>query len=92
MSSIPSNRTDDPRDYRDICVQDLALELTIAEERIRSLEADVASYRELSHHGIQHLAALTQDRDRLRRRLDFLRQEFQDLQAQCRRLTERRAA
>ncbi len=92
MSSIPSNRPKHPSDYRDICVQDFALELAIAEERIRSLEADVVSYRELSHQGIQHLAALTQDRDRLRRRLDVLRQEYQDLLAQCRRLTERRAA
>ena len=57
----------------------LAHDEAVALERIASLEADVASYRELAVMAISALRELTQRHDRLREQHARLRDQYQAL-------------
>ena len=54
------------RDHRDLVIEALADDEALLRERVASLEADVAGYRDLAIEGIHALRALTIERDRLR--------------------------
>lgn len=54
------------RDHRDLVIEALADDEALLRERVASLEADIAGYRDLALEGIHALRALTIERDRLR--------------------------
>ncbi len=70
-------------DYRDLALEDAALDYVLACERIASLEADIAIYRELAVAAFDGLHDLTVARDRERVQHQRLKDEYLGL---CERL------
>jgi hypothetical protein len=66
----------------DLVIEELASCEAALVERVASLEADVASYRELAQQGIAALAVVTKERDQARRRLYALLDERRVAQQQ----------
>jgi len=62
-------------DYRDLVIEDLATETIELRERIGSLEADVAAYRELAHQAIHRLHDVTQTLRRATDQHRYLREQ-----------------
>ncbi len=65
MDSLKQDPTSG-RDHREFVIEALADDEALLIERVASLEADVAGYRELALEGLHALRALTIERDRLR--------------------------
>ena len=64
-------------DYRDLVIEDLADENCLLQERINSLEADVAIYRELAAAAFDAVCALTISNRSLQQSTDRLKDELQ---------------
>ena len=69
-------------DYRDLALRDAGLDHVLLEERIRSLEADVVSYRELVQIALGELADAKRALEQERRIHGRLRDEFRALREQ----------
>jgi YD repeat-containing protein len=69
----------DYRDYRDLVIEDACIELEMKDERIASLEADIAIYRELTCVAFDALRDLTVSRDRDRQQHQYVRDEYRAL-------------
>jgi len=66
-------------DYRDLALEDAALDYALACERIASLESDCAAYRLLAQEAIHALVRVTRERDQATRERRYLRrQHYQD--------------
>lgn len=63
-------------DFRDLALEDAAFDLVRADERIRSLEADVAVYRELTNAALDALHDLTVRYDRVCAERDRLADDY----------------
>jgi hypothetical protein len=68
-------------DHRDAVIEVLAEDEASLRERVASLTADVAVYRELAQAGMSALHDLTVERDRLREQHHRLIDEFRALRA-----------
>ncbi|MEP7306321.1 MAG: hypothetical protein ABJA98_12460 [Acidobacteriota bacterium] len=69
-------------DHRDLVIAELADSEALLRQRIASLEADVAIYREISQAGIHALHNLTVQLGRLRQQHERLVVEYRGLLAQ----------
>lgn len=69
------------RDDRDLVIAELSDCEALLRERVASLEADVAAYRELSVAACDALHQLTVRHQRLQHRSEELRAEYEDFRA-----------
>ena len=67
------------RDYRDLTIEHLTADKLELLDRLRDLEADLQSYRELALAGVHALHHLTRERDHLHVRLLVLLEELRAL-------------
>ena len=69
----------------DLVIADLAAELTLKDERIASLEADVTSYRELALISVERVASLTTQNEHVTRQRDASRNDYAGFRATVKR-------